>query len=84
MTSADTSATPLTAAANGVALRVVHTDTHHLVRRRLAELGIRPGAVVRVLHATHGRGRVLAVAGSRVAVDRSVLAGIWVSPVAGG
>ncbi|MBW3086267.1 hypothetical protein KEM60_02479 [Austwickia sp. TVS 96-490-7B] len=38
-------------------------------RQRLAELGLRPGANVTVLRRTAGQGRILAVAGSRVAVD---------------
>lgn len=42
--------------------------------RRLAELGIRRGALVSVRHVTAGGGRVIDVAGSRIAVARSVLA----------
>lgn len=38
-------------------------------RRRLAELGLRPGAVVTVLRRTAGHGRIVAVAGSRIALD---------------
>lgn len=48
-------------------------------RRRLAELGIRPGAGVQVVHRTAGGGRVVAVAGSRIALDRGTLAAIAVS-----
>ncbi|AKT50162.1 FeoA family protein [Arsenicicoccus sp. oral taxon 190] len=47
-------------------------------RRRLAELGLRTGATVEVLHLTAGGGRVVAVAGARIALDRSTAAGIQV------
>lgn len=36
---------------------------------RLAELGIRVGANVQPLHRTSGGGRVVSVAGSRIALD---------------
>lgn len=39
------------------------------VLRRLAELGVRAGTQLTVLRRTAGGGRILAVAGSRVAVD---------------
>ena len=41
--------------------------------RRLAELGLRPGVEVLVLHRTAGRGRVLAVGDSRIALDHDTL-----------
>lgn len=41
--------------------------------RRLATLGMRCGAPVRVVSRTSGGGRVVAVAGSRVALDRSLM-----------
>jgi ferrous iron transport protein B len=40
------------------------------LRRRLAELGLRPGAQVRVVQRTAGGGRIVDVAGSRVALGR--------------
>ena len=42
-------------------------------RRRLAELGLRPGAVVTVMGRTAGGGRVLGVGTARVALDRRTL-----------
>jgi ferrous iron transport protein A len=44
--------------------------------RRLAELGIRSGAEVMVLHKTVGGGRVLAVGDARIALDRQTLSAI--------
>lgn len=41
--------------------------------RRLAELGLRAGAEVLLLHRTAGRGRVLAVGDTRIALDRATL-----------
>jgi ferrous iron transport protein A len=41
--------------------------------RRLAELGLRAGVEVLVLHRTAGRGRVLAVGDSRIALDHDTL-----------
>ncbi len=42
-------------------------DPH--IRRRLAEMGLRPGAHIEVLHRTTGGGRVVSVDGARVALD---------------
>lgn len=44
------------------------------VTRRLAELGLREGAIVTVLYRTAGGGRIVAVDGARIALDRSTLA----------
>jgi ferrous iron transport protein A len=41
--------------------------------RRLAELGLRAGVEVVILHRTAGRGRVLAVGDIRIALDRATL-----------
>ena len=43
-------------------------------RRRLAELGLRPGGAVRVLRRTTGGGRIVSVAGSRIALDAATAA----------
>ena len=48
--------------------------------RRLAELGLRAGAQVTVLHRTAGGGRVVAVDDARVALDRATLRAIPVRP----
>jgi Fe2+ transport system protein FeoA len=47
--------------------------------RRLAEMGIRPGVSVRILSRTSGGGAILAIADDRIAVARSILAGIHVA-----
>lgn len=44
--------------------------------RRLAELGLRPTAIVTVVRRTSGRARVLDVAGSRIALADEVLRSI--------
>ena len=41
--------------------------------RRLATLGLREGAVFRLLARTIGGGRILLVAGSRIAISRELL-----------
>ncbi len=43
------------------------------VTRRLAELGLRAGSEVVVLHRTAGRGRVIAAGDTRIALDRTTL-----------
>lgn len=45
----------------------------HPASRRLAELGLRPGAEVQVMRRTSGGGRLLGVGHSRMAVDRATL-----------
>lgn len=52
--------------------------------RRLAELGLRHGAVVEVLARTAGGGRIVAVADSRIALDRSVTRHLPVEPAGDG
>lgn len=41
--------------------------------RRLAALGVRRGVPIQVLHGAAGGGFVVAVAGARLALDRSVI-----------
>jgi ferrous iron transport protein A len=48
------------------------------VARRLAELGIRPGAALRIQSRTSGGGAILAIGDDRIAVSRQVLASIEV------
>ncbi len=52
-------------------------------RRRLAELGLRPGAEVQVLMRTAGGGRLLAIDDARVVVGREILGQIGVGHPAG-
>jgi ferrous iron transport protein A len=47
--------------------------------RRLAELGLRAGQRVRVLHRTAGGGRLLGIGADRIAVDRGTLRAIPVA-----
>jgi Fe2+ transport system protein FeoA len=49
------------------------TTTVHPSSRRLAELGLRPGADVQVMRRTAGGGRLLGLGHSRMAVDRATL-----------
>lgn len=48
--------------------------------RHLAALGLRPGARVECLHTTGGGGRVVAVAGSRIALGIAILRHLVVAP----
>ncbi|MCU0263166.1 MAG: ferrous iron transport protein A [Candidatus Nanopelagicales bacterium] len=52
--------------------------TTRRVRRRLAELGIRPGAGLQILSRTSGGGAILAIGDDRIAVSHQVLATIEV------
>ena len=52
--------------------------TTRRVWRRLAELGIRPGAGLQILSRTSGGGAILAIGDDRIAVSRQVLATIEV------
>ncbi|MEZ5191199.1 MAG: FeoB small GTPase domain-containing protein [Nocardioides sp.] len=70
---------PLSEAPYGATVTVVDSHTTPAMRRRLAEIGIRPGAEVQVLHHSHGGGRVLGVAETRIAVGLDALSSIWVS-----
>lgn len=49
--------------------------------RRLGELGLRPGASVRCLSRTAGGGRVIDIAGARVALGRDILRCVSVGSV---
>lgn len=49
------------------------------VSRRLAELGIRTGAVVRVLSRTSGGGAIVAIGDDRIAVSRTILRSVEVA-----
>lgn len=68
----------LVAAAPAVPVRLAEVDVPAAQRRRLAELGIRAGALVTVLGRTAGGGRLLAIGTSRVALDRDTAACVLV------
>lgn len=59
--------------ASGVVSCVLRTDDNLATVRRLAELGVRPGAVLTAVQKTPGGGRVIAVGDSRVALDKATL-----------
>lgn len=67
------STTPLSSAPLGAALTLLRADGTPELCRRLAALGLRRGAQVVVMHDTAGGGRVVQVAGARIALDRSML-----------
>ena len=48
------------------------------VTRRLAELGIRAGAVLHLLTRTSGHGAIVAIGDDRIAVSREILRGVHV------
>lgn len=52
---------------------IVAAHAEPALRRRLAELGIRSGAVIEPLLRTPSGGRVISVDGSRLALDKSML-----------
>lgn len=56
----------------GATVRLADT-TRHPGSRRLAELGLRPGADIHVMRRTSGGGRLLGLGHSRMAVDRATL-----------
>ncbi|MBN9107063.1 MAG: ferrous iron transport protein A [Propionibacteriaceae bacterium] len=60
----------------GTALTLVEADIDAAPAHRLASFGLRVGSGFSVLSRTAGGGRVVLVAGSRVAVGRSLLAGL--------
>ncbi|WP_297742366.1 FeoA family protein [uncultured Tessaracoccus sp.] len=70
----------LRAGTGAVVTNVVRTPGNHFVVRRLAELGIRPGAQITAGQRTPGGGRVVGVAGARLALDRATLHMLEVRP----
>lgn len=63
----------LAAAPLGEPLTLMRSDANPELCRRLAALGLRRGAQLRLVNRTAGGGRVVSVAGSRIALDRSML-----------
>ncbi len=57
----------------GTPLTVRRADGAPEFRRRLAALGLRRGARIHVVHRTIGGGRIVSVAGARIALGRDVL-----------
>jgi ferrous iron transport protein A len=61
----------------GTTARLTATADHPSYRR-LAELGLRPGAEVSVMRRTAGGGRLLGIGSSRMALDRATLRSLHV------
>lgn len=74
---AQSSVGPLSDAPIGSPLTVAATSAPGLTRR-LAELGIRPGATVTVIQHTSGGGRVIDTGSARYAIDHRTLTRIEV------
>ena len=66
-------ATSLARAPIGIELRVIGAVGPTALTRRLSELGLRVGSHVRCVQKTSGGGRIIDVAGSRIALGRDVL-----------
>lgn len=64
----------------GASLTLVATRASEDVARRLAELGLRVGAMLSCTQRTAGGGRIVAVDGSRIALGRDLLQVIEVEP----
>lgn len=75
-------AIPLSLAPCGECLRLVSIEGGHMLRRRLAELGLNVGSEVRVLQSYGGGPMILAVKeDARMAIGRGMAHKILVCPV---
>ena len=69
----------LDAAPTGMTVTVdSNTGSSPALTRRLAELGVRVGATIRIQSRTSGGGAILAIGDDRVAVSRRLLRGVVV------
>ena len=68
-----TSVMDLASAPFGKPLTLVAVDGATENRRRLATLGLREGASIRLLTRTIGGGRIILVGGSRIALSRELV-----------
>lgn len=59
---------------------VIDVDLPDDQRRRLAELGLRPGIEVGIAQRATGRGVIVDLAGSRIALDRRTAAAVTIDP----
>lgn len=65
----------------GIDVRVLsNRASSPAVTRRLAEMGVRAGASLRILYRTSGGGAVLAIGDDRIAVAKAILRSITVGP----
>lgn len=60
--------------------QIVGLDTEPGLALRMSELGLRVGAVVRVVHHARGGGRVVAVGADRIALDLVACQGVRLAP----
>ncbi len=67
----------LASAPLGTPLTLLGTEVESGAAQRLASLGLRVGSSFALIAKTAGGGRVALVAGSRVALGRSLLAQLW-------
>jgi ferrous iron transport protein A len=72
----------LASAPYGIPLRLGDAELPPARRLRLAELGLRTGAIVTVLRRTAGGGRIIGIGDARVAIGRGVLVRIPAAPAA--
>lgn len=63
----------LATAPDGARVTVLSVRAAPELARRLGALGLRPGTQVEVLHRVSGGGRIVSVAGARLALDRTIL-----------
>lgn len=66
---------------SGQDARIVGLDAEPGLALRMSELGLRVGAVVRVVHHARGGGRVVAVGTDRLALDLAACRGVRLAPV---
>ncbi|MGQ9615397.1 MAG: FeoA family protein [Spirochaetota bacterium] len=64
---------PLSMLPRGKSARVVRIEGGHLLRRRLADIGIIPGKVIEVAHGWGGGPRVVIVDGAKIVLGRGML-----------
>ncbi len=64
---------PLSMLSRGEPARVAYIDGGHLVRKRLADIGIIPGKMVEVAHGWGGGPRVVIVDGAKIVLGRGML-----------
>jgi Fe2+ transport system protein FeoA len=65
----------------GKPARVVRIDGGHLLRRRLADVGIIPGKIIEVAHGWGGGPRVVIVDGAKIVLGRGMLQKIVVEVI---
>lgn len=68
---------PLSSCRTGATRVLQATAARPELARRLAALGLRRGAQLTLLMRTAGNGGIVSVAGSRIALDRSMLASLY-------